>query len=61
MRVSCAEARLDWVLCRLLMRVLQLSVKTRLAHSACCAAIASREMVTAGRTMENRAGQRMAV
>ena len=40
----------------LLMRVPQLRVKARLAHSACFAAIALREVMTAGRTMENRAG-----
>jgi hypothetical protein len=56
MRVSCPEARLGWVLCRLLMRVPQLSVKARLAHSACCAAIALRKTVTTGWTIENRAG-----
>jgi hypothetical protein len=39
------------------MRVPQLSVKTRLAHSSCCAAIAFREMVTAGWTVELRLGQ----
>ena len=37
---------------RLFMRVLQLSVKARLAHSTCFAAVASREMVTAGWTIE---------
>jgi len=38
------------------MRVPQLSVKARLAHSACCAAIALRKTVTTGWTIENRAG-----
>jgi hypothetical protein len=46
---------------RLLLRLLQLSVKARLAHSACFAAIALREVVTAGRTLEIQAGHCMAV
>ena len=57
MPVSCPGLRRCWVLRRLLVRVLQLSVKTRLAHSSCCAAIAFREMVTAGWTVELRLGQ----
>jgi len=35
---------------RLPLRLLQLSVKARLAHSACFAAVALREVMTAGRT-----------
>ena len=42
-------------------RLLQLSVKARLAHSACFAAVALREVMTAGRTIELRAGHRIAV
>jgi hypothetical protein len=43
---------------RLPVRLLQLSVKARLAHSACFAAVALREVMTAGRTIELRAGRR---
>jgi len=43
------------------MRVPQLRVKARLAHSACFAAIASREMVTAGWTIELRLGHSVAI
>jgi hypothetical protein len=39
-------------------RFLQLCVKARLAHSACFAAVALREVMTAGRTIELRAGHR---
>jgi hypothetical protein len=46
---------------RLLVRLLQLSVKARLAHSACFATVALQEVMTAGRTIEVRAGHRMAV
>jgi len=38
------------------MRVPQLSVKARLAHSACCASIALRKTVATGWTIENPAG-----
>lgn len=41
--------------CRLLVRLLLLSIKARLAHSACFAAVALQEMMTAGRTIELRA------
>jgi hypothetical protein len=40
---------------RLLVRALQLSIKTRLAHSACVAAIALREVMTSGWTIKIRA------
>jgi hypothetical protein len=40
---------------RLLVRALQFSIKTRLAHSACFAAIALQKTMTTGWTMENRA------
>jgi hypothetical protein len=43
------------------MRVPQLRVKARLAHSACFAAIALQKVMTAGRTVELRVGQRVAV
>jgi hypothetical protein len=43
---------------RLLVRLLQLSVKARLAHSACFAAVALQEVMTAGRRIEVRAVQR---
>jgi hypothetical protein len=41
--------------CRLLVRLLQLNVKARLAHSASFAAVALQEVMTAGRTIELRA------
>src|SRR5579864_2601167 len=43
------------------MRVPQLRVKARLAHSACFAAVALREVMTAGWTIELRVGHGMAV
>ena len=46
---------------RLRVRLPQLSVKARLAHSPCFAAVALQELVTAGRTIELRAGHRMVV
>ena len=46
---------------RMLARFLQLSVNARLAHSACFAAVALQEVMTAGRTFEVRAGHPMAV
>jgi hypothetical protein len=38
-----------------------LSIKARLAHSACFASVALQEAMTAGRTIEVRAVHRMAV
>jgi hypothetical protein len=49
------------ILHRLLVRLPQFGAKTRLAHSACFAAVASQEVMTAGRTVEVRAGHPMAV
>jgi hypothetical protein len=46
---------------RLLVRLLQLNIKARLAHSACFATVALQEMMTAGRTIGVRAVHRMAV
>jgi hypothetical protein len=46
---------------RLLVRLLQLNIKARLAHSACFATVALQEMTTAGRTIELRAVRRTAV
>ena len=46
---------------RLLVRLLQLSVKARLAHSSCFATVASQEVMTAGWTVEVHAGHRLAV
>lgn len=43
------------------MRVPQLRVKARLAHSACFAAVALREVMSAGWTIELRVGHRMTV
>jgi hypothetical protein len=45
----------------LLVRLPQLSVKTRLAHSACFTAITLREVMTARRTIELRAGHRVGI
>jgi hypothetical protein len=42
-------------------RLSQLSIKARLAHSACFAAITLREVMTAKRTIELRIGHRKAV
>jgi hypothetical protein len=39
----------------------QLRVKARLAHSSCFAAVALREVTTAGRTIELRSGHRVTV
>jgi hypothetical protein len=44
-----------------LVYLLQLTVKARLAHSACFAAVASREMVTAGWTIELRVSGYVAI
>jgi len=46
---------------RLSVRLPQLSVKARLAHSACFAAVALLEVMTAGWTIKLRAGHRMVV
>ncbi|MFZ0581500.1 MAG: hypothetical protein WAN72_08430 [Candidatus Acidiferrales bacterium] len=46
---------------RLVVRLLQLNVKARLAHSACFAAVTLQEVMTAGRTIEIRTVHRMAV
>ena len=46
---------------RRLLRLLQLRVKARLAHSTCFAAVALQEVMTAGGTIELRAVHRMAV
>ena len=46
---------------RLPVRLPQLSVKARLAHSPCFAAVALQEVVTAGRTIELRAGHPLVV
>ena len=54
--VSCPDLRRSWVPRRLLMRALYLSVKTRLAHSPCFAAIALLEVMTTGWTIKIRAG-----
>jgi hypothetical protein len=40
-------------LCQVLVGIPQLRVKTRLAHSACFAAITLRKAMTTGRTIEN--------
>jgi len=56
MLVSCPGLRHSWVLRRLLMRVPQLRVKARLAHPTCFAAVALQEVMTAGWTIEIRAG-----
>ena len=45
----------------LLVQLLQLGVKAWLAHSACFAAVASREMVTAGWTIELRVSGYVAI
>jgi hypothetical protein len=47
---------LDFGLRRLLVRLPQFGPKTRFAHSACFAAVALQEVMTAGRTNEVRAG-----
>ena len=52
MPVSCPGLRSTEVLRRLPVRLPQLSVKARLAHSACFAAVALREVMTTGRTIE---------
>jgi hypothetical protein len=61
MMVSCPDRRLGSALRRLLVRLSQLSVKARLAHSACFAAVTLRELMTAKRTIELRIGYRMTV
>jgi hypothetical protein len=46
---------------RLLVRLLQLNIKARLAHSACFATVALREVMTAGGIVELRASHRITV
>ena len=60
-RLSNLRCGFGSTLCRLPVRLPQLSVKARLAHSPCFAAVALQEVVTAGRTIELRAGHPMVV